>query len=482
MFARPDLGQKSDKISYGVILTNSSFKNRIIAGSSWVVFGHVTSQLIRLCSNLLMTRLLSPDAFGLLAIVIVLMVGLTLFSDFGLNQNIVRSQNSDNQSFLDTVWTLQIVQGCGIYVIATFIAISIFIANKFNLTKSGTVYSDPQLPWIISSYAFCSVMNGLSSTKISLLRRDLKLKKVALLELTNQLAALAVMIPLAYMTRSIWALVVGGMVSALTGMALSHLLLKGVRNRFCWNKKFLREIFSFGRWIFLGSILGFLVLSGDRLLLSALIDSKSLGIYMIAFLLANAVQNLFQIFGFNIVFPAFSEVMRDRPQNFGAVVDKFQRLSDLILLTTCGFLIVAAPAIVALLYDPRYHDAGIMLSILAFGMVGIRYHIMDQCYAAVGRPELIAISNAIRLGALVIFTLLGFRIYGVTGALIGIALSQYSIWPMALYFRHKRQLSNLKTEALLFPELLLGGMIGYIFTALSPSRTSILSLISNAHV
>jgi O-antigen/teichoic acid export membrane protein len=428
-----------------------------------------------------MTRLLSPDAFGLLAIVIVLMVGLTLFSDFGLNQNIVRSKNADNQVFLNTVWTLQIVQGCGIYLVALLIVGFILVANKFNLVKTGTVYADPQLPWIISSYALCSIMQGLSSTKISLLRRDLKLKQVALLELTNQIVALAVMIPLAYITRSVWALVVGGMVSAFTGMALSHLVLKGANNKLCWDRKFLREIFSFGRWIFLGSILGFLVLSGDRLLLSILVDSRSLGIYMIAFLLANAVQNLFQIFGFNIVFPAFSEVMRDRPQNFGVVVDKFQRLSDLMLLTTCGFLMVAAPAVVALLYDPRYHDAGIMLSILALGMIGIRYHIMDQCYAAVGRPELIAISNAVRLGALTIFTIIGFKIFGVIGALVGIALSQYSTWPMALFFRYKSKLSNLKTEALIVPEILVGGIIGYIFVTFSPSRNSMLSLISSVH-
>jgi O-antigen/teichoic acid export membrane protein len=443
------------------------------------VFGHVTSQLIRLGSNLLMTRLLSPDAFGLLAIVIVLMVGLTLFSDFGLNQNIVRSPNATSQVFLNTVWTLQIVQGCVIYLVALIVVGIIWLMNKYGLVKAGTVYSDPKLPWIISAYALCSIMQGLSSTKISLLRRDLKLKQVALLELTNQVVALLVMLPIAYLTRSVWALVIGGLISALTGVILSHLVLKGQSNRLCWDKKYLGEIFSFGRWIFLGSILGFLVLSGDRLLLSTLIDGKSLGIYMIAFLLANAVQNLFQIFGFNIVFSALSEVMRDRPQNFGLVVDKFQRISDLMLLTTCGFLMVASPTIVSLLYDSRYQDAGVMLSILALGMVGIRYHIMDQCYAAVGRPELIAVSNAIRLAALISFTVLGFKYYGVTGALFGIALSQYSTWPMAIYFRHKRKLSNWKTELLIVPELLAGAIVGYLFFLLSPSRSSILVFFSS---
>lgn len=418
-----------------------------------------------------MTRLLTPDAFGLLAIVIVLMVGLTLFSDFGLNQNIVRSSNASNPDFLNTVWTLQIVQGCVIYLVALATVGVILLLNEFGITKVGTVYADPQLPWIIGLYALCSIIQGLTSTKVPLLRRDLKLKQVALLELTNQVVALIVMVPLAYFTRSVWALVVGGLVASLTGMILSHTLFAGQRNRLCWNRQFIKEVFGFGRWIFLGSILGFLVLSGDRLILSVLIDSKSLGIYMIAFLLANAIQNLFQIFGFNVVFSALSEVVRDRPEHFGSVADKFQRISDLMLLTACGFLMVASPGIVSLLYDDRFHDAGMMLSILAFGMVGIRFHIMDQCYAALGRPELIPISNAIRLTALICLTVVGFKFYGVLGALFGIALSQYSTWPMAIYFRYRRKLSRWKTEALTIPELAVGLLMGYLFLTLLPTRT-----------
>jgi O-antigen/teichoic acid export membrane protein len=444
------------------------------------VFGHVTSQLIRLGSNLIMTRLLNPDAFGLIAIVIVLMVGLTLFSDLGLNQNIIRSVNSGNQAFLNTVWTLQIVQGCLVYVVALCIAGCVWLMNDLGHVKAGTVYSDPHLPWIIASYTFCSILLGLSSTKVALLRRNLKLKQVALLELTSQFAALVVMIPLAYITRSVWALVIGGVVSGVTGLAMGHLLLKGPNNKLCWNKVFVTEILGYGRWIFLGSMLGFMVLSGDRLLLSTLIDSKSLGLYVIAFLLANAVQHLFQIFSASIVFPALSEVMRDAPQKLSLMVDKFQKISDLMLCTACGFLVIASPTLVALLYDSRYQDAGAILSILAAGMIGTRYNLLDQCYAVVGRPELIAISNAIRLMALVIFTTLGFKAYEITGALVGIALSQYSTWPMALYFKFKRKFLNWKTEILVIPELLAGGILGYLFYVLFPSRNAVINLLSQS--
>ena len=455
-----------------------SLRRKIISGSSWVIFGHVASQIIRLGSNLLMTRLLNPDAFGLLAVVIVLMVGLNLFSDFGLNQSIVRSQRGEEPEFYNTVWTVQIIQGVVIFITAIAISVGIYYAKEIGLSRTRTVYADPQLPWIISVYSFCAVMQGFASTKVSLLRRHLKLKKIAQLELTNQLIALIVMIPLAYYTRSVWALVFGGLASGFSGMVLSHVMLEGENNKIRWNKEVLSEIFGYGRWIFLGSIIGFMVLSGDRILLSMLLDGKVLGIYMVAFLLSNAVQNLFQLFAANVIFSALSEVIRDRPGDFGAVVDKFQRMSDLMLLTTCGFLITASATIVEFLYDSRYHEAGFMLSIIAFGMIGSRYHFIDQCYASVGRPELISVSNLIRLISLIACVNLGFFLHGTVGALFGIAVSQFSTWPMSMYFRVNRGLTSWRTELLLLPEIMAGVGAGLLFAKFAPVRQTFAAFFS----
>jgi O-antigen/teichoic acid export membrane protein len=68
-----------------------TLKNRVFIAGGWSVAGYGLSQAIRLGSNLLMTRLLVPDMFGLMAIAGTLMVGLAMFSDVGLRQSVVTS-------------------------------------------------------------------------------------------------------------------------------------------------------------------------------------------------------------------------------------------------------------------------------------------------------------------------------------------------------------------------------------------------------
>jgi O-antigen/teichoic acid export membrane protein len=192
-----------------------SFKQRVITAASWSLGGHVLSQLIRLGSNLLMTRLLEPEAFGLLGIVIVLMIGFALFSDIGVSQNIIRSNRGSDPVFLNTAWTVQICRGFLIWFIASLLAILIPFAVDYKLVKVGTVYANPILPWIVSAYALTAIIQGFSSTKIATARRDMLAKRITQIEIVSQVVALAVMLTLAWFTRSIWALVLGSLTSAL---------------------------------------------------------------------------------------------------------------------------------------------------------------------------------------------------------------------------------------------------------------------------
>ncbi|MFC6638676.1 oligosaccharide flippase family protein [Sulfitobacter sediminilitoris] len=65
---------------------------RVARSASWIVLGYGASQAIRLASNLILTRLLFPEAFGLMALVGVVTVGLTLFSDVGIAPSIAQSK------------------------------------------------------------------------------------------------------------------------------------------------------------------------------------------------------------------------------------------------------------------------------------------------------------------------------------------------------------------------------------------------------
>src|SRR5580693_6285452 len=89
-----------------------------VRGSIWSLVQYGSGQLIRLGSNLILWRLLYPDAFGLMAIVNSFIVGLAMFSDIGIGQNVVRHERGDEPDFLNTIWTIQVLRGLALMVLA----------------------------------------------------------------------------------------------------------------------------------------------------------------------------------------------------------------------------------------------------------------------------------------------------------------------------------------------------------------------------
>ncbi|GAB1360936.1 hypothetical protein MASR1M32_01720 [Rhodobacter sp.] len=93
----------------------SGLMARALRGSALTAGSYAVTQALRLASNLILTRLLFPEAFGLMALVSVVLVGLQMFSDTGIGPAISRSPRGDEPAFLDTAWTVNVARGgfCG---------------------------------------------------------------------------------------------------------------------------------------------------------------------------------------------------------------------------------------------------------------------------------------------------------------------------------------------------------------------------------
>src|SRR5437660_797361 len=79
-------------------------KKAAVNGAVWTLAGHVATQGARFGFNLVLTRLLAPRFFGIMALVDLFIQGLHMFSDLGLRQCVVQSKRGDDPAFLDTAW------------------------------------------------------------------------------------------------------------------------------------------------------------------------------------------------------------------------------------------------------------------------------------------------------------------------------------------------------------------------------------------
>lgn len=424
----------------------ASLKKRVFDAGIWSLAGFALSTLIRLGSNLVMTRLLMPDMFGVMAIAWTVMVGLAMFSDVGLKQSIVQSERGDDPAFLNTAWTIQIVRGFLIWLLAICVSILVFTAERFGQFPENSVYANPILPYVIAALSFSAAISGFESTKIFEASRGILLGKITQIDITSQIFGLLCMLTWVLFDRSIWALVVAGLAGSLARTVLSHVLLPGTRN--CWQLEpaALHEVIHFGKWILVASVLGFLVNSGDRLLLGGMVDANVLGYYAIATLFVGALEGVLSKIMGDVSFPALSEIVRGEAANLKKNYYRFLMIIAGISYFAGGFLIAFGQKLISLLYDHRYYDAGWILQISALILLTVPFRLATQSFLAMGIPRLQSDVIMVRLISLLFATLIGFQLFGFEGALWGIVFSHFSYIPLILYYNIRHNLFDLRIE------------------------------------
>jgi hypothetical protein len=91
--------EQQNQPSNTTVKQGSSLKKKAIRGTAWTLFGYGGSQALRLVSNLILTRLLVPEVFGLMALVQTFQIGLTLFSDIGIAPSIIQNKRGEDPTF-----------------------------------------------------------------------------------------------------------------------------------------------------------------------------------------------------------------------------------------------------------------------------------------------------------------------------------------------------------------------------------------------
>ncbi len=436
-----------------------SLRRRVINAGAWSLAGYCASQTIRFGTNLIMTRLLVPEMFGVVSIAMVIMIGLAMFSDLGLGQSIVQNRRGDDPDFLNTAWSLQIVRGLLIWSLALLAALILHLA--VDLFPSHSVYADPSLPILIAVLSFVAVIDGFTATRAFQASRNLALGRITSISIVAQVAGLAVMIPWAWYMPSVWTLVGGSIMSSGVTVSFGHLLLPGIRNRWHWDRTAAATIIHFGKWILFASILGFFAANLDRLILGGVLDAATMGIFTIAYLIYSAVDQLISRVVSNVAFPALSEVARGEG-NLRVTYYKLHAFVAGLAYFCSGLLLTSGGAMVSWVYDPRYASAGWMVQILAVGLLTTPVHLAVQVYLARGQPQILPAILILRIVALMVAVPAGFATFGLSGALWGIVAAQFTAVPFLLIKNSKTGLLLLTRELLVLPLLAVGALTGVL--------------------
>ena len=435
---------------------SQTLKQRVLRAGGWNFAGYGLSQVIRLGSNLIMTRLLAPEMFGVMAIALTVTVILSLLSDIGLRQNIVQSRRGDDPAFLDTAWVFQITRGFVLWLAALGLSMALYLAILEGMLPATSVYSSPVLPLVIAVSSLSAVIAGFRSTKWATAYRRFDQKRIMQIELIAQVAGTVIMIVIGGASHSIWALVAGGLVVVLITTVLSHTWMSGHANSFHWETNAFRELIDFGKWVFVSSFVGVLSSVGDTLLLGSFFQADTLGVYVIAALIVGAVPGgLTRLFAM-VSMPALSEIARNNPSRLREVYYKMRLPADLLLLFLMGLLFAAGQLVIDLLYDARYSAAGGIVQVLAASLFASRYGLATQLYLAAGMPRYLTVLNLVQFVALFSVVPALYYLGGAQAAIWGIALHGLAIVPFVFFFNAKLRANDLRRELMVLAAIPVG--------------------------
>lgn len=395
------------------LLGSGSLGRRVGNAGFWTFVGFGGNSAMRLMSNLILTRLLSPEIFGLIALAQVFTNAINMLSDVGVTSSVIRSRRGEDLAFLRTAWSMQIVRGAIVTGLCCLVA-----------WPAAVIYNQPVLLPLICVLAFSALIRGFQSIEVAGANRKLLIKTITLLNLGTQVMGLIITVFMAWQLQSVWALAIGALIGTLIHVCLSHVVLPKFDHRFVLEPEALREIMGFGKWVLLATFFTFLGGRGQQGVFGVFFPLEVIGLISIATLLASASNELLKSLLNTVLLPSFSEIMRERPEQLPRVLRKVRLFTIALafpLLFSVSFL---AQPIIDLLYDDRYAGAGIILALMALNTaIPTLSTTYQNLLLAEGRSDLHALLMFIWATGTVLGIVLGFMTLGLVGSLIGVGLA-----------------------------------------------------------
>ena len=396
---------------------------RSLGAAGWSVGGTLGSRLISLGSNLVMTRLLLPEAFGLMSMAMVVMSAALMVSDIGIRQSVVRDPRGEEPHFLRAAWTIQIVRACWIALLIAAAAVGAWAFGP-RLAPPGSVYADPRLPVLIALSVASVLLTGLESTAQFRAHRRLDVRTPTLIAVAAQVAGLACMLSYALLVgASVWVLMGGALITSATRCALSHAAYRDVPMHAVWDRAIAAEMWRFGRWIIGSSVAGFVLLNGDQLIFGALMPVEVFGLYAIAVLWLQAGVLVLLRLGDLVIFAAQAEVARERRADLPRVMGRMRLAFDALLVVAFLAALFGGALFIDLIYPPEYGGAAGFLMLLSPRFLTLRQNPVKAMLLVEGRSGVMAAATAIDALVLIVGVPLAWHLGDPRAAVLIVALA-----------------------------------------------------------
>ena len=294
----------------------------ILKATKWSVLGEIVAKLAAPVSSMILARILAPSVYGVIASVSMVLTFCELFADAGFNKYIVQHETKDEDELKKIIniafWTNFVL------TMAIWGVICIFAKPISNLVgcpgkELAVMVASANLP-----------LHGFYSIQSARLKREMDFKTVFFLRIIVLVVPFVVTIPMALITRSYWALIIGNIASNLIHVIAVSIKLKFKPTSYFSFKK-LGEMFAFSVWSMLEAFFVWLINWGDVFVVSQLLTQEYLGIYKTSMNMVGQITAIVSASIVPVLLSSLSRVQNDN-EKFKELFYKFSAIAGMILL------------------------------------------------------------------------------------------------------------------------------------------------------
>lgn len=329
-----------------------SLGTRTLYGMAWAYGAYVGGRVLVLVATAILTRLLTPREFGVVALAMTFMLFLDAVRDLGLAQAVIIGEPEEADARAQTAFSWSVVMGATLTL--TTVALS---------PAAAAFFDEPQLRHLLPLLGSTFLIRSLGATHFALARKTLNYRVRTISELADVIVRGIVGIVLALLGAGALALVAGYVAGALASTAVLWSLVR-FRPRAQLSRAHLRNMLAFGGMLTVVDIGHVLTYNLDFIFIGKVLGASALGLYSIAFRLPELVViNLATVAG-DVLFPAYAIADRARLREAYLIA---LRYTAMLTLPIAAILIVLAHPLIRIAFGDQWDASAPVMQLLAVG-------------------------------------------------------------------------------------------------------------------
>ena len=371
----------------------SDIDKKVVSATKWSTITEIAAKLVSPITTMVLARLLTPADFGVLVTATMVISFSEIFTDAGFQKYLIQKKFETEKDLKDTTtvafWSNFVMS------IAIWLVIVLFCGQIAELV------GNPGRGNVIAISCICIPLAAFSSIQMALFKRKFDFKTLFWVRIIGILIPIVVTIPLAFFSRSYWALIIG-MIALNASNAIILTIKSEWKPRLFYDWAIFKRMFSFSFWSMIEAVTVWLTSYVDLFIVGKLLNEHYLGIYRTSMSTVGQIMSLITAATTPVLFSALSR-LQDDENEFRCLFFRFQKIVGLLVIPLGVGIFLFRNLVTEILLGHQWLEAANFIGLwgLTSSITIVLSHYCSEIYRAKGRPKLSVLAQVLHIFCLV---------------------------------------------------------------------------------